>query len=163
MPVKVSRVPPARDPLVGVKMVVEGVEGAKQQRGGGAKELVLPSSSLAESRRLLAAWFTASPLPSPTTTRTVYPPATSGGITHWSCVAVAVVTGQSMVALLVRASPECPTNVMVFSWAAERVDPPGPAPTPAIVARNLVPVTVNTDPVTRALPEKEVVVMVGVA
>ena len=162
MPVKVSRVPPACDPLVGLKTVLEGVEGAKQQRGGGAKELVL-SSSWADSRRPLAAWFTASPLPSPTTTCTVYPPATSGGITHWSCVAVAVVTGQSMVALLVRASPECPTNVMVFSWAAERVDPPGPAPTPAVVARNLVPVTVNTDPVTRALPEKEVVVMVGVA
>ena len=78
-------------------------------------------------------------------------------------MAVAVVTGQSMVALLVSASPECPTNVMVFSWAAVRVDPPGPAPTPAVEARNLVPVTVNTEPVVSAPPEREVAVMVGVA
>ena len=53
--------------------------------------------------------------------------------------------------------------MIVFSCAAERVDPPGPAPSPTVAARNLVPVTVNTDPVAKALPEEEVAVMVGVA
>ena len=52
-PVTVSRVPPARDPVVGVKRVLAGGEGTKQQRGGGAKVLKLPSSSLVESRRPL--------------------------------------------------------------------------------------------------------------
>ena len=53
-PVTVSCVPPARDPVVGVKRVLAGGEGTKQQRGGGAKVLVLAlSSSLVESRRPL--------------------------------------------------------------------------------------------------------------